>query len=181
MKLFLIYVISFISISSFGQTVSDRTITIYPNLSFQNYEHFKRLILNSPDSPVEYLDGFNFEWGYTYKVSVRETKLKSPLTDGSQYEYVLKHIISKTKVPDTAQFKLFIDQSRYDHNVDSSEQSINIILKLINDSTYLYFDKVEIEVPENLKMLFNQIVEGKTTKVGHFMFINEKRIRLLHL
>jgi hypothetical protein len=181
MKLFLIHVIAFISISSFGQTVSDRTITIDPNLSFQNYEHFKRLILNSPDSPIEYLDGFNFELGYTYKVSVRETKLKSPLTDGSQYEYVLNHIISKTKAPDTTQFKLFLDQSRYDHKVDSSEQSINLILKLINDSTYIYFDKVEIEVPENLKMLFNQIVEGKTSRVGHFIFINEKRIRLVHL
>ncbi|MFT6138744.1 MAG: hypothetical protein ACJAV5_001941 [Vicingaceae bacterium] len=181
MKLFLIHIIAFISISSFGQTVSDRTITINPSLSFQNYKHFKRLILNSPDSPIEYLDGFNFEWGYTYKVSVRETKLKSTLSDGSEYEYGLNHVISKTKVPDTAQFKLFLDQSRYYHKIDSSEQSINIILKLINDSTYIYFDKVEIEVPENLKMIFNQIVDGKTSRVGHFMFINEKRIRLVHL
>ncbi len=181
MKLFLIHIIAFISMSSFGQTDSDRTITIDPSLSFQNYEHFKRLILNSPDSPIEYLDGFNFEWGYTYKVSVREIKLKAPQTDGSQYEYVLNHIISKTKVPDTTQFKLFLDQSRYFHKVDSSEQSINIILKLINDSTYIYFDKVEIEVPENLKMLFNQILEGNTSRVGHFIFINEKRIRLMHL
>jgi hypothetical protein len=181
MKYFLIHVIAFISITSFGQTVSDRTITIDPNLSFQNYEHFKRLCLNSPDSPIEHLEGFNFEWGYTYKVSVRETKLNSPLSDGSQYEYVLNHIISKKKEPETAQFKLFLDQSRYYHNVDSSEQSINIILKLINDSTYIYFDKVEIEVPENLKMLVNQILEGKTSRLGHFMFINEKRIRLVHL
>jgi hypothetical protein len=30
-------------------------------------------------------------------------------------------------------------------------------------------------------MLFNQIVEGKTSRLGHFMFINEKRIRLVHL
>jgi hypothetical protein len=111
-KLFLIYVIAFISISLFGQTVSDRTITIDPNLSFQNYEHFKILSLNSPDSPIEYLYGFNFEWGYTYKVSVRETKLKSHLSDGLQYEYVLNHVISKTKVPYTTQFKLFLDQSR---------------------------------------------------------------------
>jgi hypothetical protein len=181
MKLFLIHLIALISISSFGQTVSDRTITIDPNLSFQNYEHFKKLSLNSPDSPIEYLDGFDFEWGYTYKVSVRETKLSPPLSDGSQHEYVLNHIISKTKVPDTIQFKLFLDQSRYYHKVDSSDQLRNIILKQINDSTYIYFDKVEIEVPEDLKMLFNQIVEGKTSRLGHFMFINEKRIRLVYL
>jgi hypothetical protein len=180
MKLFLIHIIAFISISSFGQTISDRIITIEPNLSFQNYEHFKRLTLKSPDSPIEYLDGFIFEWGYTYKISVKETKLRSSLSDGTQYEYKLNHIISKTKVPKTTQFKLFLDPSRYYHKVDSSEQLMNITLKRINDSTFSYFDKVEIEVPNHLKMKFNQIVEGKTSRLGHFIFINEKRIRLVH-
>jgi hypothetical protein len=181
MKVFLIHVIAFISISSFGQTVSDRTITIDPYLSFQKYEHFKRLTLNSPDSPIEYLDGFNFEWGYTYKVSVRETKLKSTSSDGTQYEYVLNHIISKTKVPDTTQFKLFLDQSRYYHKVDSREQLMNVTLKPINDNTYLYFGSVEIEVPDHLKLMFNEIVAGKASRLGHFIYINEKRIRLVHL
>jgi hypothetical protein len=181
MKLFLIHIIAFISISSFGQTVSDRIITIDPNLSFQNYEHFKRLTLNSPDSPIEYLDGFNFEWGYTYKVSVRETKLRYTLSDGTQYDYVLNHIISKTKVHDATQFKLFLNPTRYYHKVDSREQLRNTTLKPINDNTYLYFDNVEIEVPDHLKMIFNEIVAGKTSRLGHFIFINEKRIRLVHL
>ncbi|WP_034057894.1 DUF4377 domain-containing protein [Lacinutrix jangbogonensis] len=166
--------------SLYGQTVLNKTITIAPNLSFQNYEHFKRLTLNSPDSSIEYLDRFNFDWGYSYKVSVKETKLSTILSDGTQYDYALNHIISKTKVPDTTQFKLFIDPSRYYHKVESSEQLINNTLKRINDSTYIYFDKVEIEVPTNLKMIFNQIVEGKTSKLGHFIFINKKRIRLVH-
>ncbi|MFT5862505.1 MAG: hypothetical protein ACI828_001154, partial [Flavobacteriales bacterium] len=157
MKVFLIHIIAFLSISSFGQTVTDRIITIDPNLSFQNYEHFKRLTLNSPDSPIEYLDGFNFEWGYTYKVSVRETKLRPTLSDGTEYDYVLNYIISKTKVPYATQFKLFLAPSRYYHKVDSSEQLMNITLRRIDDNTYLYFDKVEIEVPDNLKMIFNQI------------------------
>ncbi|MFB0997872.1 MAG: DUF4377 domain-containing protein [Flavobacteriales bacterium] len=181
MKIFLIHLIAFLSISSFGQTVSDKIITIAPNLSFQNYEHFKRLTLNSPDSPIEYLDGFNFEWGYTYKVSVKETKLKYTLSDGTQYDYALNHIISKTKVPGSTQFKLFLDPSRYYHQVDSSKQLISNTLQLINDSTYNYFDKVEIEIPDNLKIIFNQIVEGKTSRLGYFIFINEKRIRLVHL
>jgi hypothetical protein len=181
MKLFLISIMALLSIPLFGQTISDRTITIDPYLSFQNYEHFKRLTLNSPDSPIEYLDRFNFEWGYTYRLSVRETKLRSALTDGSQYDYELNHIISKTKVPDSTQFKLFLDPSRYYFKVDSTEQLNNNTLKLINDSTYLYFDKVEIEVPPNLKMIFNQIVKNKTSRLGHFIFINEKCIRLVHL
>jgi zinc/manganese transport system substrate-binding protein len=47
---------------------------------------------------------------------------------------------------------------------------MNITLKLINDSTYNYFDKVEIEVPDNLKIIFNQIVEGKTSKLGLLIY-----------
>jgi len=27
----------------------------------QNYEHFKRLVLKSPDSAAEFIDGFDFE------------------------------------------------------------------------------------------------------------------------
>jgi hypothetical protein len=181
MKFFSSYLLVFLSIISFGQTISDKTIRIDSHLSFQNYEHFKRLTLSSPDSPIEYLDGFDFEWGYTYKISVRETKLRSTLSDGTQHEYEINHIISKIKAPDSTQFKLFLDPSLYYHAVDLSEQEINKTLKPINDSLYLYFDKVEIEVPANLKILFNQIVEGKTSRLGHFIFINRKRIRLVYL
>tara|TARA_B100000809_G_scaffold255820_1_gene294917 strand:+ start:1497 stop:2042 length:546 start_codon:yes stop_codon:yes gene_type:complete len=180
MKLVLIHLIALLSISAFSQTVSNTTITIDPNLSFQNYEHFKRLTLNSPDSPIQYLDGFNFEWGYTYSVSVKETKLKFTLSDGKQYDYTLNHIISKTKVSDSTQFKLFLDPSRYYHQVDSTDQLENSTLKLIDDNTYTYFDKVEIEVPDNLKIVFNQIIEDKISRLGHFIFINDKRIRLVH-
>ncbi len=43
----------------------------------------------------------------------------------------------------------------YDYELDSSEQEMNITLKQLNDSTYLYFDEVEIEVPEIWKGSFN--------------------------
>ena len=181
MKTILSYLLVFLCLNSFGQTVSDKTITINPSLSFQNYEHFKRLTLNSPDSPIEYLDGFDFEWGYIYKLSIRETKLEYTLSDGTQYDYALNHIISKTKVPDSTQFKLFLDPSLYYNVVDSSEQEINKTLKLINDSLYLYFDEVEIEVPANLKISFKQIAEEKVSSLDHFIFIDKKRIKLVHL
>lgn len=181
MKTLLIQLIALLSIHSMGQTVSNKTITIAPNLSFQNYEHFKRLTLHSPDSPIEHLSGFDFEWGYTYKVSVRETKLASTLSDGTQFEYELNRIVSKTKVPDQTQFKLFLDASRYYHRVDSSEQADNVTLKRINDSTYLYFDEVEIEVPNGLKSTFHKVVTEEKPRMGSFIFIDEKRIRLVQL
>lgn len=65
-----------------GQTTAERIVRIDAQLEHQNYEHFKRLVLSSPDSEVEYLEGFEFDWGYAYTVSVLETQLASPLSDG---------------------------------------------------------------------------------------------------
>lgn len=36
-----------------------------------NYEHYKRLVLNSPDSESEYITDFDFEWGYNYILKVK--------------------------------------------------------------------------------------------------------------
>jgi hypothetical protein len=64
----------FFCVSAFCQKTKERTISIEPYLSFQNYEHFKRLTLKSPDSEIESLEGFKFDWGYNYKIRVNETK-----------------------------------------------------------------------------------------------------------
>lgn len=181
MKFLIASFLAVAAISSNGQTVTNKTITLDPYLSFQNYEHFKRLTLSSTDSPIDYLDDFEFSWGYNYQLSVRETELSPGLSDGTQFQYALNTIISKTKVPDSTQFNLFIDVNRYYHKLDSSEEEMTITLKRLNDSTYLYFDKVEIEVPGYLRETFNEILKGKVTKLGTFIFIDDKRIRLIQL
>ena len=49
----LIFALAFtLPLFAFSQNSSLQTITIEPYLSFQNYEHFKRLVLNSNDSHV---------------------------------------------------------------------------------------------------------------------------------
>jgi hypothetical protein len=68
-----------------GQTTTERIVHIDAQLEHQNYEHFKRLVLSSTDSEAEYLEGFEFDWGYAYTVSVLETQLASPLSDGTRY------------------------------------------------------------------------------------------------
>ena len=73
LKLFLFLMIAVVVTNTTAQTTRKKTITIASHLSFQNYEHFKRLVLKSPDSAVEYLEEFNFEWGYTYQIEVKET------------------------------------------------------------------------------------------------------------
>jgi len=79
------------------------------------------------------------------------------------------------------QFRLFLDAKRYYPHSGVIEQEMNITLKPINDSTYLYFDKVEIEVPESLKIQFQPILEGTVTTSGTFIFVDDQRIRLIHL
>ena len=164
-----------------AQTSTDRTITIDPYLSFQNYEHFKRLTLSSPDSRVEYLQDFSFKWGYKYELNVTEIKLDEMLSDGTQFEYTFNHIVSETKMADSSEFKLFLDANRYYYELDSNEQAMNVTLKAIDDSSYLYFDEVEIEVPNRLRAKFEKVVSGERLVMGHFVFINEKRIRLERL
>ena len=40
----------------------------------QNYEHFKRLVLNTSNYNVEYINGFDFDWGSYYVLEVEEIK-----------------------------------------------------------------------------------------------------------
>ena len=47
----------------FGQQTTIKEI-IKPYMYTQNYEHFKRLIIDSPNSEASYVDGFHFEWEY---------------------------------------------------------------------------------------------------------------------
>ena len=80
MKVFLVFLTIIFNSNLLSQTIEDKTISIGFSLSFQNYEHYKRLILDSPDSHIEYLGGFNFESGYNYKLIVKETKLETTLS-----------------------------------------------------------------------------------------------------
>lgn len=164
-----------------SQTSITRVVSIEPHMSFQNYEHFKRLTLSSTDSELEYLEGFDFEWGYRYKLNINESKLAESLSDGTRYEYSLNHIVSKIKVPDTSEFKLFLDPNRYYYELEGEEANMNSTFKQLNDSTYLYFEQVKIEVPDHLRHDLKNMISRKQSKVGRFQYLNSKRILLIGL
>lgn len=147
-----------------GQDFSIDTISIEPYLSCQNYEHFRRLTLISSDSEAEYIDGFHFEWGFTYKLKVEVEKLSPELSDGSRYDFALLEIISKTKAPEATTFKFFIAPHMYYYEIEDED---DFTLKAINDSTYLYFDEVEIEVPEALRTQFSDLAKARQTRYIH--------------
>ena len=181
MKFLFASMLYLLAVPIFGQKVSTKTIKIDPYLSFENYEHFKRLTLSSPNSSIDYLDGFDFEWGYQYTLKVNETELSEWLSDGTRLELDFIKIMSKIKVADSTEFSLYIDPKRYYYELDSSEQYLNVTLEKLDDSTYSYFAKVKIEVPEHLRRPFEQLIENNTPKNGRFIFINEQKVRLTHL
>lgn len=179
MKYLVILFILLQNFVSIGQTTTKKTINIDPKLSFQNYEHFTRLTLSSPDSPAEYITDFDFEWGYEYKLSVFETKLEEELSDGTQYDFVLDKIISKTKMPDSTEFKLFLEANRYYYELPEDEQDMNAAFVPLEDGVYRYMDAVEIEVPKDLQEAFNLIIDDNKPRQGRFQYVNGKRIRLI--
>jgi hypothetical protein len=176
-----IFLLTILPLFALGQNVSFQTITLESYLSLQNYEHFKRLVFNSNDSQAEYIEDFDFEWRYKYQLKVKVTELIPELSDGNKYELVLDQIISKTKISNSTEFKFFIDPLIYYHNSTPEDGGISHSLKSLNDSTYLYFDQVEIEIPAILKNQFQKIASGKTGKGDKFIFLNKKGIRLISL
>ena len=90
-------------------------------------------------------------------------------------------MLSKTKVADSTEATLFLDSKRYYQDLDNGEAATNDTFKMLNDSTYLYFDAVEIEVPQKLQAPFQQILRGEKSQEGHFVFLEGNRIRLVKL
>lgn len=164
-----------------AQSTYKKNITVKPSMELQNYEHFKRLVLIADDPQVEYLDDFNFEWGFEYKLKVEVTKLTPELSDGTRYEYKRVKEVSKKKVADSTEFKLFIDPLVYYGRQMDEEGLVNESLIAVNDSTFLYFDEVEIEVPKALLEKFNKVRNSEHGKRGHFTYVNKKRIRLVKI
>ena len=71
-------------------------VSIEPYKSLTYGAFFKHLRLNSKDEPgIEFIEGFEFSWGYHYKLQVEKTTLEQPPMDGSSVVYKLKKIISK--------------------------------------------------------------------------------------
>lgn len=179
MKQVIIVFLVFQSALAASQTVTEKIITVNAHLTFQNYEHFKRLSIDSPDSRAEYIGGFEFGWGYTYSLRVKETKMNEMLSDGSQYEFDLIEVVSKTKEPDSAFFILTIDPNIYYYDPLPGDEESHESLKSLNDSVFVYFEEIEIEVPKHILGSFQKLMESGKSKRGKFMFVNEKRVRLI--
>lgn len=178
MRLLLLIFLSTIQ-NAMAQNVVIKTITVEPYMSTQNYEHFKRMVLNSSDSQAQYIEGFDFDWGYRYTLSVKRIKI-GPLSDGTMYEFSHIETLSKTKVADSLTFVLSVDPLMY-FNFQKEDSLANFTLKELNDSTFLYMDLVELEVPSCFRQKFLKYNKNGTAFRGDFNYVNKRRIRLIRI
>lgn len=159
-----------------------RTVHVSPFKSYQNYEHFKRLTLHCEPAEVEFIQGFDYEWGYTYTLEVQERRFEEILSDGTQAEYTLERVVSKTPVAPGTSFTLYLEGQRYYH--DDPEGAT---LKYVGGTTWRYFDEVEFEVPESLQSRVSAIAAGEAGANGRiggngrFTFDGPHSIRLVAL
>jgi hypothetical protein len=178
MRLFFLLFLSILQ-NALAQNVQIKTITVEPYMSTENYEHFKRMVLNSSDSQARHIDGFDFDWGYRYTLRVKRTKI-GPLSDGTLYEFSHIETLSKSKVPDSTTFTLGVDPLTY-YSFQEEDSLANFTLRELNDSTFLYMDLVELEIPQQEQSRFQTKKSNNLPFIGDFHFVNERTIRLIRM
>jgi len=158
-----------------AQQVVIDTVIVEPYKSLQNYEHFRRLVIESSDPEIEFLEGFEFEWGVEKKIIVETTKLKNALSDGTRYDHKYLTTISKHKMDSTDTFSVPLIGDLY----YASALSESSTLKMIEEGKYRYFDEVVIIVPTEFRSEMRRIKDRKTNSLGLFIYVDPKTIRLI--
>jgi len=179
MKSSIILLLLLVALNVQSQKTEYKTITVEPHQSLQNYEHFKRLVLKTSEPSIEFISGFKMEWGYRYQLDVKIEHMDVPLSDGTNLECTLVKEVSKTKAPADYTFRLFLDSELYYNESESEGHEGNF--KPVNDSTFIYLEEVEIEVPKALQPAFAKIRTGAMQRVGHFTFVDIGKIRLMRI
>jgi hypothetical protein len=166
----LILFVGFITVS-FAQgkdQVDEITVTIQPYKHATNGAFYTFLALTCSDQSVEYIDGFDFEWGYTYELELKRTKLAQPLEDVGDTDYSLIKIISKQAVADSLTFKTNLNgwvQLAPNVKDDTGAFTFNKggTCTYLGEMTFNY----AVEFEEKLKAI------NKTDgyKKGHFIFL----------
>lgn len=178
MKQIIIFILVLSTLSSIAKDkISNIIVTVEPYMALSYGAFFKSLSLKTSEPGIDYIKGFNFEWGYEYKLKVEARKLENPPMDMGDTEYKLIKIISKQKVAPNYQFKLRLENELY---LGPGEENTSCYQKM-NDSTYLYLEKINIIIPKGLLIDFQNIIDKNLSKIGVFEFISNDKIRLLKI
>lgn len=175
MKILITNILIITSLFASAQDVcTEKIVTLLPYKKVTNDAFFKVIVLSSPECYVEHLTGFDFTWGYTYTVRLKEAHLAQPPQDASSYTYELLEVISKVAVPDGYEFTLALSRDFY--LTDGDDQINNF--KYVNDSTFRYMDEINVEYPADKSFLFDQILNQNKYVKATFRFKNTGTIRM---
>lgn len=61
---------------------------------------------NDPEYFYDTIEGFEYEWGYDYEISVEKNTLERPMADASSNSYKLKQVLKKERVALETTFEL---------------------------------------------------------------------------
>lgn len=160
-----------------GQKKELITVVVEPYKSVQFYEHFKRMVLITEPVGIEHIENFEFEWGYRYTLKVESEELDSWLSDGTTHDYKLKEIISKERMDSTYEFTLLLDYHRYYY--DEGDTSMDYTLKRESDSSFVYFEEVQMEIPIKWMDTFKALKTAENGRRAGFVFLKPDHLRLV--
>ncbi|HEX5003513.1 MAG TPA: DUF4377 domain-containing protein [Bacteroidia bacterium] len=158
-------VITGIVCTAFTPPSGDVTTTVkieiphYKKVSYGAF--YKSLTLAGKEA--EYIDGFDYEWGYNYRLTVEKTVLSQPMADGPSVVYKLIKVDSKVKVADTTTFTLLLEPDVYLGPGENKPA-----LERTSDSTYLYFNEVTIACGAHCNDIEDRVLQNNKPVRGVF-------------
>jgi hypothetical protein len=148
--------------------VDQITVTIEPYKHVTNSVFYTFLALTCSDRGVEYIDGFNFEWGYIYELELKRTKLAQPMEDARDTDYHLIKVISKKAVADSITFETYLSgwvQLAPNVKDDTGAFTFN------NDGTCTYLGEMTFNYANEFEEKLRALNRSEGHKKGAFMFL----------
>ena len=174
MKKLLLIIVLLVSVNTIAQETSIDTVVVEPHLSFQNYEHFRKLVLETSDPRVEHLNNFNFEWGIRKTIVVKAIPYNGTLSDGTTHRFEYIETIDTTVADSTEEFVLTLNGKLYYGN-DPEEPGT---LKQVDENTFNYFDEVNIVIDPAHRSKMQKIMHGELKTRGVFSYVDSQTIKL---
>jgi hypothetical protein len=163
-----------ISTFSFAQgkdLIDSITVKVDPYKSATNGAFFTHMALSCSDRRVDYIDGFDFEWGYSYELKLKRTKLAQPMQDAGDTDYELISIISKNAVEDSTTFETTLKGwVQLAPNLEDDDGAFTFN----SDGSCTYLGELTFYCDDSLLDKLKSINKTEAHKKGTFMFVDRK-------
>lgn len=154
-----------------------REVEILPYKVITNDAFFKVMSYGTPEGSMDRIQGFEYEWGYTYELLIDVKFHKEVIPDGSDREYILKKVISKTPVEEGLTFKLYLNSNIY---LGEPEPGVSAFEE-IEEGLYLYYYELEMRIPKDLMPAFQKVLDGRAEGKSTFKIIGPNRVELVSM